>query len=317
MTDLDALLTHISPALKGGGVVGIVLGVEKAFKWLDESFNAEGRKRLSYWLKDIPGDENLDTWASVFPNLIDRIFGEKALSFKFFFRSCVASWIAVACTAITWFLVFSQKAVLGRDSLGYWLSWTVIAVLMVNCVPDYLSLLISRFIVRRMATTRKPLFIVFLLLLDIILTGAFAIFAFVIGAAATVDILETHVPHDLWPYLFIVEFGHLTVTYLMNLRRILAIHTTQIFVIASFFTSIWVWLYVLASVVIKLLHKVRFVWIKMVPFLDIENKRLRPSGAWPVCWQVQPMRSRLVECGCISICRKAPAISSEYNSRIS
>jgi hypothetical protein len=129
-----------------------------------------------------------------------------------------------------------------------------------------------------MATTRKPMFIAFLLLLDIILTGALAIFAFVIGAALTVDILETHVPHDLWPYLFIVEFVDLTVTYLTNLRKILAIHTAQIFVVASFFTSIWVWLYVLASVAIKMLHKVRFIWIKIVPFVDIENKPMTAIG---------------------------------------
>ena len=51
-----------------------------------------------------------------------------------------------------------------------------------------------------------------------------------------------------------------------------------IFEIASFFTSIWVWLYVLASVAIRLLHGARFIWVKIVPFLNIEKKPMDAIG---------------------------------------
>jgi hypothetical protein len=46
----------------------------------------------------------------------------------------------------------------------------------------------------------------------------------------------------------------------------------------AFFTSIWVWLYVLSIFTIKLAHKVRPLWLKLLQYLDIEKKPMQAIG---------------------------------------
>jgi hypothetical protein len=53
---------------------------------------------------------------------------------------------------------------------------------------------------------------------------------------------------------------------------------TRIFVFASLFTSIWVWLYVLASVSVRGLHGILSTWKKILPVLDIEKKPMVAIG---------------------------------------
>jgi hypothetical protein len=40
-----------------------------------------------------------------------------------------------------------------------------------------------------------------------------------------------------------------------------------LFFYSAFFTSIWVWLYLVSIGLIRVVHKVRFVWIKIEPYL--------------------------------------------------
>lgn len=47
---------------------------------------------------------------------------------------------------------------------------------------------------------------------------------------------------------------------------------------SSLFTSVWVWLYVGTIFAIKLLHRVRSIWVKLTPYLDIEKKPLVAIG---------------------------------------
>jgi len=51
-----------------------------------------------------------------------------------------------------------------------------------------------------------------------------------------------------------------------------------VFFWSAFFTSIWVWLYVLSIFAIKLAHKVRPLWLKLLPYLDIEKKPMQAVG---------------------------------------
>lgn len=157
MSDIPTLLGQFAPLLKGASFVAIVTGVAKGFEWVDGGMGQAGRRRLSQWLTNVPGDEQIDAWAQVFPNLIDRVFGPKALSWKFFFRSCIASFIAVVvvfaifATHYGFFWLLEQTATGGTfQSLFTYF----VTALLVNCIPDYLSIVISRFIVRSMS--RRP-----------------------------------------------------------------------------------------------------------------------------------------------------------------
>jgi hypothetical protein len=279
MSDLTTLLNQFAPILKGVAVVGIVTGVSKGFKWVDGGMSKEGRHRLGQWLKDIPGIEQIDAWASVFPNLIDRVFGPRAFSWRFFNVSFFFSLIAVFITSlisIAHYGLFEFDPLSRRVSDGTFGTFAFISVmaLLLNCIPDYLSVVISRFIVRTMAKRPTALNTTLLLLLDTFLTViiavlSLAIFLAVSGMKGHVFTFKAMLHHPIeiaWIYLQMAGWA------------ISVYPVMRVFLLASLFTSVWVWLYVLASVSIRILHKIRFVWVKIVPFLDVEKKPMTAVG---------------------------------------
>jgi len=266
MSDLSTAVTQYAPILKGATFVGIVGGVERGFNWFDGLLNDNARSGLSNWLKNVPGDEQIDAWIRVFPNLIDRVFGPKAISWRFILRSCVASFVAFT-TVLIFFLIFVRLSPEAEQTFqaGY-LPGIVAMILIINFIPDYFSLLISRWIVRTMAKYPRFTHIAFLLVLDVIL-----ILSLVLSALFAVG------------FYFNLSGNAFT---LPNLSHALSetvsdiIHTVafRIFMLTSLFTSVWVWLYVLSSVAIRILHKLRFIWVRSVPFLNVDRKPMQAVG---------------------------------------
>jgi hypothetical protein len=279
MTDLSSLADQLSPILKGTGFVGVVTGVAKAFSWVDDGISDESRLGLTKWLKDVPGDDEIDTWASVFPNLIDRIFGERARSWKFFFRSCAASLLAVSSITLLTYLTSDRENLTAYIGTGGFLEIVAILALSANCIPDYFSLLISRSIVKLMARHPKPLPVALLLISDIVITTTVCVAALTLAFPVAIDISSLLLGIRGGPITPLGEiafwFGHLT---FHDIGEYFTDPVMRIFVLASFFTSVWVWLYVLASVAIRLLHKVRFIWVKITPILNLDKKPLQSIG---------------------------------------
>jgi hypothetical protein len=248
--------------------------VAKGFEWCDAALNDDSRFKLSLWLVSVPGGEQIDAWAGVFPNLIDRIFGRKALSWTFFLRSCVASFVAIAFVSILGAIMYGPDWIFGygfgylsHDSqslaLALTLGFTGVGALIANCIPDYLSVLVSRYFVGAMARNPRGFWIFLLLIGDTIST--------LIVADAAMWALHLIIDHVFrgtsWMEMGLVDFfGLLTLGMYRNLF------------LASLFTSIWVWLYILASVAIRILQKLQFVWVKLVPILDVEKNPMQAIG---------------------------------------
>jgi hypothetical protein len=162
-------------------------------------------------------------------------------------------------------------------TLAYYL-WLALPI---NCIPDYFSLLFSRFIVRRMAIRPTPSRVIVLLMLD----SAVSLF---IPIAAIAMIA---------PYLRIFGLLGAVDVYAYGFREQIALFLTvvasytsaliepggwgpflRLYLLASLFTSIWVWLYVTGSATIRILHSARAFWVKLLPFLSIEDKPMQAVG---------------------------------------
>jgi hypothetical protein len=279
VSDVAALLTQFAPILRGATFVGIVTGVAKGFEWVDGGMSEEGRHRLGQWLKNVSGIEQIDAWASVFPTLIDRVFGPKALSWRFFNASFFFSLIAVLITSlisIAHYGLFEFSSLSRRANEGTSGTFALILAFafMLNFVPDYLSVIISRFIVRMMARRPTTLNILLLLFLDTFLT---VIVAFL---SLTIVLALLGMPAEVFPFGSIlhhpIEYAWITVQMAAWVFRLDPM--MRVFLLASLFTSVWVWLYVLASALIRILRKIGFVWVKIVPFLDVEKKPVIAIG---------------------------------------
>jgi len=276
--DIPPQLTHPLIALvDGGSIVAVVVGVAKAFEWFDGMVSDAGRQALSNQLKNAPSDERIDSWATVFPRLIDRIFGERALSWKFFFRSCMASYIAVLSLTFLYSRVHHQIFSLGSSapieaptiiaSVGA----TMLLASVMNVLPDYASLLVSRTIVRKMAIKPTASRILGFVILDTVLSIA----VFYVGLRICVVILDFKFnPPFHWSSFYnssVMSTGDLWDIFTLT-------DSIGVFLYSSLFTSVWVWLYVVSIFAIRLLHGVRTIWAKVTPYLDIEKKPLVAIG---------------------------------------
>lgn len=282
MSDPATFLGQFAPLFKGLTLIGIVAGVAKGFEWADGGLSQESRFTLSKWLKSVPGEEQINAWASVFPNLIDRVFGRRALSWKFLFRSCIASVAAVTITTTLEAVVYGRGAFPTAKNWNVFVNFAYYCALSfpINGVPDYLSLVFSRFIVRQMAKRPTAPRVSFLLLLDAVASAGIALAALLFVAPYLTlftaygwkDIYSHNVHEMLTNDLYTAK------VYLLALGSAEYGPFLRIYVIASLFTSIWVWLYVLASVAIRILHTVRFMWLKLLPLLSINDKPMQAIG---------------------------------------
>jgi hypothetical protein len=248
-------ITALSPWFRGLSFVGLVGGTAKGFEWLESSLSDKGKKVISDWLKSAPGDERFESWMGVFANLIDEIFGTEPVSWKFFFRSCLASLVATTTVAL---LVAHSS-----EHLASIVSVVIFEAFIANLVPDYLSLLISRTFVNLMAESNSWLKIMKWLFLDTACTALIA--------NVSLSIAET-IWYPIINYRGVKPFPS-------EMNDVFFMHDKMmIFFWSAFFTSAWVWLYVLAGAFIKIARKVSVGWTVVSPFMDIEKKPLTAIG---------------------------------------
>jgi hypothetical protein len=250
-------------------LAGIAVSIAKPFEWVQGALNPAAKKAISNWLQNLPPDSQDDNWSSAFSHLIDRVFGTKPWSIKFFLRSCVASVIAVAI--VVGIYVRAHPIPLGdlQDSLA------VLGLFSIpNLLPDYISLVISRAIVQRMAKEPTTARVAPLLVLDTILK--------VIGATCVIYICSVVVHSILGdssrPWFDALGtlrgfYGGLPFPFRSGGGLQIGI-----FFYASFFTSIWVWFYILGGVLIKGLTKTGSLWGLVAPFLDLDANPLKAIG---------------------------------------
>lgn len=283
MAEMSTLLSQLPHLLQGVTFFGIMVSVAKAFEWADGGLSQESRTKLSLWLKNVPGAPQINAWASVFPNLIDRVFGNKAFSFKFFIRSCIASIAAVVITEALSIAVLSRRALTSGEGWAAYetLGYFVALALPINCVPDYFSLLFSRFIVRQMAKRPTRVRVFVLLIVDSVVSVAIAIAA--IGMIAPyLDVYGVVGASDLYAHSFseqVSMFVFVLGTYVRELMDPGGWGPfLRLYLFASMFTSVWVWLYVAGSVATRIIHSARALWVKVLPVLSIEDKPMQAIG---------------------------------------
>ncbi len=199
----------------------------------------DARARLSLWLQ---GDYR-SSWAEQFCILFDKVFGERHLSFRCFLRSAIASTAAVYAI---WFLldpILGVLAVRATDK-GQFLSpvkggltltpmsfdvWALVLVgVLINTIPDYLSLYETRWVLHRFRAVRTVWGQALVLALDFVLTAAI-----------------------IWLgiELYLLATGKGTI----SLVEMVALYSYySVFFYSTFLTSVWAWAYGLSTLFVGL-----------------------------------------------------------------
>jgi len=261
MQDTTLWTTIGKPFVVGGGLLA---GVYAWFKMVDEVLAPDVKREITRWLRvrnletGIIADEAVN-WPETFAMVFDRVFGEKHLSWKCFFRSCLASYAVVGVVIL---LTSSPRNPLTVEMIPYIMIYGLLA----NALPDYVSLLETRYLLGRMSHTQSALIWFVLIVTDLIVTAAIAL-------------LVTHIILSFWwvgddplswRWTFSGFYEHFTDFHQAN--------TATIFFFPAFFTSIWLWLYAGSGFLLKAARRfdIGFDWFNRK--FDIEKKPLQSIG---------------------------------------
>ncbi|MBI4378601.1 MAG: hypothetical protein HY578_05830 [Nitrospinae bacterium] len=271
------------------------------FSRAEEVVNPNIKSQISRSLQNLDPAKQIASWPEQLVEIFDSIFGKRHLSWQCFRYSCLASLVSVLIVTLLWwtlrplqFKVFWESGAL-PDAL---LSVYLVAVA-INLIPDYLSLIETRWLIKMIGKApRTPRIIAFLgmdIILNALISLTFIAFSLVVVYIVkiifpTFSKLPDYGPTSIRSLMFrVVEHNFTLQDYWLWLTHFLrnSIPLTTdivgepspgIWFYSTFFTSVWAWLYALASFFVKLGEQLNIglKWFRGV--FDIENKPLRSLG---------------------------------------
>lgn len=247
-------------------------GVWFLFEKADETLSAEIRSSAAEWLTSSSRRAPLQRWPGQFVVLFDRLFGERHLTLRCFRRSAVASLCTVWLVTLVWAVWHPPANVLSGVLL--FVAVTFIGILF-NLIPDYLSLLETRWVLSKLAGSRRTLP---LLLADFILTGIIGISVYVLfypGARSGLAGV-TNMVWDTVRLRTIMAIGPPTSAQVLS--SVSYAMPMGVFFYATYFTSAWVWLFAVAGGAVRAILAVEGAAAFLWRFTDVKEKPFRSLG---------------------------------------
>lgn len=260
--------THFGTLFDLGVIFGswlLVTGsIWKLFERAEKVAAPIAKESAKEWINNFQLTPAIQNWAMVFSHMIDALFGCKPLSWKFFFRSCFASYLATFVVICIWAALHPDEllAFLEGDSVFKTFSLVLSGTLIINIIPDYISLIESRWLIRWVSRTKGDRIFLFLL----------------IDTFATLAVI-------------VIMFGVLNLSFGGDVSRLWEVLTqmaqlsskapgpgeadglpTGIWFYSTFFTSVWVWLFLSSKVVLRYFKKLDRIIAAARGYLDIDSQ---------------------------------------------
>ncbi len=252
-------------------------GVWLLFVIPEEALPDTTKKSISDWLKNVRLPAGMEQWPTWFTEAFDHVFGKRHFSIRCFVRSCVASSVCSFILLLIW-ISYREDVSLSISSLsGVFPPYTPLAALwmfaLLNWLPDYLSLLETRHVLQWMKRANSWKDMLRLLVIDFFLTSLIWIASLVIyitylfGSLQHVSSIPALIRFFIVPFLDIgADEDPQTLTVM------------GVFFYSTYFTSIWIWLFLLSGWIIKCIF-FSGKWVRfLLRFFDIDNKPLRSMG---------------------------------------
>jgi hypothetical protein len=261
------------------GGLSLSSGVFLLFWKGDEAISKNTRDRLSDHLKCVSVLGFQPDWGGKFISMFDRLFGRRHLSWPCFARSCVASLLFVVLMAIVWAIVRPNELGVLVQSMsvrGKGAGTAVIfTILIFNFIPDYLSLLETRLVIRWIPSSRFGWRATIILFLELVFS--IGIFLFSLTVMMYLVFLWIGVPMDFHSAIqeaYLVTVGGLTLTTPQpedGPSFGIPLYTTLL-------TSAWLWLFLLGGGVIRLISFMSAMVKFMKWTLPIDELPVRSIG---------------------------------------
>lgn len=244
----------------------LIGGIWVLFLAMENTTSPYGKRKIRNWLKSLITksiSETIIETPRLFIDAFDRIFGDKHLTLRCFSISCVASIMVVFVMNILWHVLspISITENIIENSLVF-----LLGALIINLIPDYISLYETRRILHyaEHAGIKRP---IVLLVFDLIITGVIFACGFgIIGFLLGVDISSG----QFWSEMILFQ-------------RFQNDPPIGILFYSTFFTSIWMYLFIASSICAKFVYSLGHIGNWIMAFLDVEKKPFQSMGTLIIC----------------------------------
>lgn len=234
-------------------------------RFINSNVNELAISNTSDWLKNISFNQRFSVFAESFSKAFDSIFGKNLISFNAFTRSCLISFLTyMVLFHFMLYVVFdaswndSDVGIMGGLGL-------LLAPMVYNFIPDYLSLIESKYIIKKISHYQKTQQIIYWLVLDVIFT-AIIFFTCFMTVLLIVSVVIS------WQSEYETVFGLLDELMTFNFGRNPVNDAGTAIFYTTFFTSIWIYLYLLSSLLLKLIPKATFISNMAIRYLKVESE---------------------------------------------
>lgn len=252
--------------------LGLTWSIYRLFNLTEDVVNDEVKESLSKWLMNLKVHDNYN-WATIFISVFDNVFTDNHFSRKCFIRSCFASLLAYILIGIILGITDINVLEPGIDEVIGFISIATI----INLIPDYISLLQTRYFLNFVSTVSNPLVILMFIFLDVIVTAIiFVVFGYltlfvsilVLSPLSSISLSDLFTPRE-WYSLLMNSYHNINVESTLG-----AALRTGFF--STFFTSCWLWIFLLSSSIFKLFS----LMSKLLKFFqDVLNIEERPFSS--------------------------------------
>jgi len=148
-------------------------GVWALFDRAEKVAKPQVKERISAWLltAQVPAKDN---WPATFEALADNLYGKDLLSVQSVLVSVLLSVLSVVMLSPLWYFLWPEDVdtYLQGESVGFLIFLMLLFGIMFNGVQDYLSVIQTRYLLRRLGHNATFLKQLTILLLDFVLTSA-------------------------------------------------------------------------------------------------------------------------------------------------
>ena len=257
-----------------GTWITLVGGLVSFFQESGKSLTPESRDAVRGWLLESDLSQRAQQWTETFRSLFESVFTASHWDWTCFLRSALASVGMIAMSllimiAFGWTTAYQVAILDTTDSVALGVFLTILFVGVINILVDYLSLYQTRRVIGWMTQTDQPWRHGLLLALDagltfvlplVVMSGIQAIFVIVSGGLDAVNLSSV---------IEIPEF---------ILSQLYTAPVLQAMYVSTFFTSIWLWLFVLGGWLIRAFNSAlaQIQWLSAL--MDIESQPMKALG---------------------------------------
>ncbi len=260
-----------------GTWVAVCFGLVGLFREGEKVMSSEGRAAVSDWLLRENFAHRHSNWPETFVDLFDAVFTERHLSWSCFWRSAVTSTFVVSLL-LTGFIGFGLLEDFAPDSITDVSAFAFLGIpIVLNVGIDYVSLFETRWILGKMSTTDRGSAHLGYLGVDLLLTVLCVLLPVAgVQVVTSMPLDEAAVwSTDFWEEIvqLLILLGEWLLRFHEDDARLLSV-----MFFSTLFTSVWVWLYVAAGLLLRAVHPVleSLDWLKA--HLDVETRPLHTMG---------------------------------------